>query len=230
MTMEHSTMSDAARIAVLSDSPATGSLVRDVVATTLPGVTSRTLDPGDTALDLDRTDCIVIDATVRGEPGMSLLRRVRAGGYAGGAVLLLDAATSAETGTDAAMLGARSIESATLVDTLGTAIVDAISERGGDASAAPARAALQRARRLMAAGEIALRMQHALNNPLAALLAEAQLLEMEQLTDEQHDAVTRIVEQLRRVIGVVRQLDGVGKARDGHPGDAKRPDEHNEAR
>ena len=51
-------------------------------------------------------------------------------------------------------------------------------------------------------------VQHQLNNPLAALLAESQLLAMEPTLDAQHlVAVERIIELVRRVIGTVRTLD-----------------------
>lgn len=47
-------------------------------------------------------------------------------------------------------------------------------------------------------------LQHSLNNPLAALLAELQLLEMEELTAEQRDGVERALGLVRRVIQIVR--------------------------
>jgi signal transduction histidine kinase len=51
-------------------------------------------------------------------------------------------------------------------------------------------------------------IQHQLNNPLAALLAEAQLLGMEpELGAEQRAAAARITELTRRVIALVRELD-----------------------
>ena len=53
-------------------------------------------------------------------------------------------------------------------------------------------------------------VQHQLNNPLAALLAEAQLLGMEpELGAEQRAAALRITELTRRVIALVRELDAV---------------------
>jgi signal transduction histidine kinase len=72
--------------------------------------------------------------------------------------------------------------------------------------------ALRQTQRLLAAGELAMRMQHSLNNPLAALLAEAQLLELEQLSPDHRGSVERIIELCRRVIDVVRGLDGVARA------------------
>jgi len=51
-------------------------------------------------------------------------------------------------------------------------------------------------------------VQHQLNNPLAALLAEAQLLGMEpSLSAEHRAAAVRITELTRRVIALVREMD-----------------------
>ncbi|HEX6632026.1 MAG TPA: histidine kinase dimerization/phospho-acceptor domain-containing protein [Gemmatimonadaceae bacterium] len=59
------------------------------------------------------------------------------------------------------------------------------------------------------AGELAGRLQHGLNNALAALMAEAQLLELEELTPVQREAVERMVELCRHMTGLVRALDGL---------------------
>ena len=57
------------------------------------------------------------------------------------------------------------------------------------------------------------RVQHEMNNPLAALLAESQLLELDAtLNDEQRDSVRRIVELARRVIASSRKLDTLREA------------------
>lgn len=48
-------------------------------------------------------------------------------------------------------------------------------------------------------------LQHALNNPLAGLLAELQLLEMEDLPPDHREAVERSIELCRRVILLVRE-------------------------
>lgn len=48
-------------------------------------------------------------------------------------------------------------------------------------------------------------LQHSLNNPLAALLAELQLLELEELSKEHREAVERAIGLTRRVIGIVRE-------------------------
>lgn len=57
-----------------------------------------------------------------------------------------------------------------------------------------------------AVGEV----QHEMNNPLAALLAESQLLELDPaLSDEQRESVKRIVDLARRVIASSRKLDAL---------------------
>jgi signal transduction histidine kinase len=54
------------------------------------------------------------------------------------------------------------------------------------------------------------RVQHEMNNPLAALLAESQLLELDPtLNDEQRESVKRIVDLARRVIVSSRKLDAL---------------------
>ena len=65
---------------------------------------------------------------------------------------------------------------------------------------------LGRVRAQLALGEAARTLQHAFNNPLTALLAEAQLLELEPLADEHRAAVGRILELARRLVGLSRRL------------------------
>ena len=72
-------------------------------------------------------------------------------------------------------------------------------------------AELRQVRRIFAAGQAALSLQHAINNPLAALLAEAQLLQLEELTAEQRGSVDRMVELCRRVVALVRRLDALAE-------------------
>lgn len=55
-------------------------------------------------------------------------------------------------------------------------------------------------------GPAALALRHALNNPLTAIMAEAQLLELEPLTDDQHAAVQRILAGCRRISEITRRL------------------------
>jgi signal transduction histidine kinase len=47
-------------------------------------------------------------------------------------------------------------------------------------------------------------LQHTLNNPLGGLLAELQLLEMDDLNQTQREAIERSIALCRRVIQIVR--------------------------
>ena len=162
--------------------------------------------------------CAVVDATVHDEHGVEILRLLRARGYAGAAVLVLQPTDDAvgEHTEAAYRMGARAcpLDSA-FPSQLGQAVVEALrvtDEGGQDSPSSRAVRALRHNQRLVAAGELAMNLQHALNNPLAALLAEAQLLEMEQLAPDHRASVKRIIELCRRVVNVVRGLDGIGRA------------------
>ena len=48
-------------------------------------------------------------------------------------------------------------------------------------------------------------LQHTLNNPIAGLLAELQLLEMDDLTESQRGGVERSIALVRRLITIVRE-------------------------
>lgn len=77
----------------------------------------------------------------------------------------------------------------------------------------PAERELHRVRMQLALGESARAMQHAMNNPLTALLAEVQLLQLEPLAEEHRLALARMVELARRVATVTRRLDSPAVAR-----------------
>lgn len=66
---------------------------------------------------------------------------------------------------------------------------------------------LARVRGQFALGEIARTLQHAFNNPLTALLAEAQLLEGEAMADEHRAALARMLDLTRRLVTVSRRLE-----------------------
>jgi signal transduction histidine kinase len=74
---------------------------------------------------------------------------------------------------------------------------------------------LRRVRRQFARGDAVGAVHHDLNNPLTALLAEAQLLELEPLGDESRAAAARLVELTRRVVAAARRLDVSGASRPG---------------
>ncbi len=147
------------------------------------------------------------------------VRALRAKGFTGAIVVLDDAIAPPEStcDEDLSRLGATRVPTARLHSALSAAFAEALEPRSGDAGAAQLRAQLGRTRQLLSAGEIAIGLQHSMNNPLAAILAESQLLEMDDLSQEQREAVSRIVALCRRMTAVVRRLDGVGGSAGGAP-------------
>ena len=129
-------------------------------------------------------------------------RTGRAMGF-GGALVLIGGSTDAMADSE---MGVATVA----VDRIAFDLVECIGEQMALASA-PFADQVTRARRLVSAGEIALRLQHAMNNPLAGLLAESQLMLMDPQTPDQQASLERIVGLCRRMIEMTRSLDGLGE-------------------
>jgi signal transduction histidine kinase len=208
----------ALRLTCVADQSAPAAALHEALVAMFPSATITRVDTNVEQFDPEDVDCAVVDASVNGVTGVDVVRRIRARGFAGPAVLLVDPARAPSPGdaASATRLGVRlcSLEG-DVVSTLAAAVIDAlrVGDGGGDGTpSASALRALRQTQRLIAAGEIAMRLQHSLNNPLAALLAEAQLLELETLPPDHRESVERIIELTRRVVEVVRGMDGVGRA------------------
>lgn len=68
---------------------------------------------------------------------------------------------------------------------------------------------LARMRRLVAAGELVVTLRHSINNPLAALMAEVQLLQLEARDPETRASAGRMLDLVRRVTEITRSLESV---------------------
>jgi signal transduction histidine kinase len=196
------------RVLLLAECEPMATLAREAVLTALPSVVFETSAPG-TLRTPPEADCAIIDHEASPLGGVDALRQMRAQGFAGGTVLLLEQESPALLEQARALGLAASVLKAELVQALPGAVVTGLAgSRPADATFAQWRQ-LRRMQQMVAAGEVAVGLRHALNNPLAALLAEAQLLEMEPLSEEHLSAVRRVLELCRRVIGLVRKLEGV---------------------
>jgi signal transduction histidine kinase len=214
-------------VLLFADSEDRGSLLRGQLSMILPGASIRpltranlaegSLETGDAALiDVNCGACVGRgeSETVGGGPLTVVMKNalqpamvLRARGFTGPIVVV------ANVPDEKALCAA--------AETLG--VIAVVRERCEESPVPLARAlssafeanarvtpALVRARRVFAAGQTALSLQHAINNPLAALMAEAQLLQMEELNGEQRGSVDRMVELCRRISVLVRQLDAIG--------------------
>jgi signal transduction histidine kinase len=198
-------------VRLISPSPQIANLVREALAVSLPLATFETTSPTDLVTGrLPADDCIVVDATSDVAGGADVLRRLRAGGVRSALVVLVEARDAALASTVAGLGAVEQVAIADAPRALGTAVETSLGSGEWTAALEAVRDELRRTQRLVAAGEIALGLQHAINNPLTAVLAEAQLLEMESLPEEQATAVRRIVENTRRVVQLVRKLDVIG--------------------
>jgi signal transduction histidine kinase len=194
----------ALRVLVVGSDTAFASAIRDVLAAQLPASATDALDP--TQLRTRPVaEGVVIDARASAAQGAELASRLRAMGFAGALVVVSDG-SDGEVEAALAAAGAAHApahELATrLVPALGEQLELAGSEHIGQ---------VMRARRLIAAGEVALGFQHSLNNPLAGILAEAQLMQLESTDPEQHEALERIVALCRRIMELGKSLDGMGE-------------------
>jgi signal transduction histidine kinase len=194
------------RIILLTDEPDLEHLMRELLATLLPSTTMESVTPS--TATVDPSEAAIVDHTVRSHDGFAMVQELRARGYVGGIVLL---ATSCTADLERRLLTvgpARCLARADMVVGLSATLVEVtkLAVPAGDV-ARRLEGDLRRVQQVLAAGEVTTRIQHTLNNPLTALLAEAQLLELEPLSEEHRAAVHRIIELCRRVVAMVRGLE-----------------------
>ena len=207
-------MAPSLRIGFVSASQEIISLVRESVAAAFPTATFSNVST-EAVGKLPECSLIFIDATLDAAAAAETAQRLRAGASRSALAFVVSAHDESLARTAAPIGALEQIE----VRSLGTAMVDtverAVGGNGWTDQLLAARDELRRTQRLLAAGEIALGLQHAMNNPLTAVLAEAQLLEMESLPPETTTAVRRIIESTRRLVALVRKLDAVSAKKTG---------------
>ena len=177
--------------------------IRDVLSAQLPECVSEALDPGKLK-SRPVADAVIIDARADFGGGAEFATRLRAMGFAGAIVVVSDA--DVEPDAPLAAPGAARVASRQIADQLIARLAEQLALAGGEHAQQ-----VMRARKLVAAGEIAGRFQHSLNNPLAGILAEAQLMQLDSLQPEQHAALERIVGLCRRIIELGKSLDGMSE-------------------
>ena len=198
------------RVAVVMDDEGLMHLVREIIATHLPSATVEVVPFGGAAAS--EADTMIVDASVRGLAGVAAVQELRARGYSGAVVMLAARCDEALERPLLALAPARCVARADMARALPAALDELSAPPALSDDLAPVQRELRRTQQLIAMGTMTSRIQHTLNNPLAALLAEAQLLEMEELAEDHRAAVKRIIELCRRLVGMVRNLDsGTGR-------------------
>jgi signal transduction histidine kinase len=193
----------APRVVVLSGDAALVAGVREIFAAQLPDAVTEGLGP-ENLKTRPVADGVVVDGRADAAAGAALAARLRAMGFKGALAVISDGAV--EMAPALAASGSACVRPAELATGLVTTLAMQLTQSGSEHAAE-----VMRARRLIAAGEIALRFQHSLNNPLAGILAEAQLMQLDPVTREQNEALDRIVALCRRIVELGRSLDGLGE-------------------
>jgi signal transduction histidine kinase len=200
-------VSASVKILLVADEEERQAALRQLIKIVLPGASI-------VAIDTDRlmegeipfADVSLVDGDIAPRATHEALRFLRARGFTGAVVVLGGAEVDPILETMAQTLGLTCITRSTVEESpveLGAALTKTLA---GDFGAV---AEVAQARRILAAGQAALSLQHSINNPLAALLAEIQLLQLEELPAEQRQAVDRMIELCRRIIALVRRLDAL---------------------
>lgn len=183
--------------------------VCDILAAHFPRATMEVRDPA-TLRAKPEASAAVIDARADAARGTGTVERLRATGFEAAVVVITDPSSGSPAGGDE---GSRALGFAEVaVGDMGQHLLTRLAEQMESASA-PHAEQVMRARRLVSAGQIALGLQHALNNPIAGLMAEAQLMQFETVTADQAAALQRMVDLCRRLVELTRSLDGVGERR-----------------
>ena len=207
-------MSPSLRVGLVSQSDAIVSLVRESVTAAFPTATVTAVAP-EAAGKLPDCAMIFIDATSDTTAAAETAQALRAGASRSGLAFVVNAREESLTRSSAAIGAHEQIEVRALGPQMAATVERVVGGDGWNDDLLAARDELRRTQRLLAAGEIALGLQHAMNNPLTAVLAEAQLLEMEELSPDTTTAVRRIIESTRRLVALVRKLDVVSAKKAG---------------
>jgi signal transduction histidine kinase len=192
-------------ILVIEECSERAGVVAGELALMLPAAATRSVGASLVAEDaIPRADAILVDAGPSARATTELLHLLRGRGFDGPMIVLTPMPDDPTLRGAMQSLGIMWVARAVGNEPRGELAATLTEALGADAEVA---VALRQARRVFAAGQATLSLQHAINNPLAALMAEAQLLQLDELRGEQRESVDRIVELCRRVVVLVRRLD-----------------------
>lgn len=155
---------------------------------------------------------VVLDWQMPGADGLEVCRRIRAHAEGAHAYLIVVTARSGSQHLDAVLDAGADDYLSKPVSPEDIVARLRIAERRMEIAAArrTAESELQRARYLAGIGELSLAIQHEINNPLAALLANSSLVSSGILSPDESVASLKVVdEQARRIAAVVRRLSEI---------------------
>jgi signal transduction histidine kinase len=195
----------------ITDDAQLGFLIRETLATSLPSSIVEVEESEWVPLDsLARASCMVLDSKLEHSAGVDALRRFRAAGFAGAAVLLL-ADPAPGVAMRAAALGAPLVVlKREIPGRLCAAVVAAARPAISTGEWRSLYEELRRTQRFIALGQIAARLRHDLSNPMTVISSESQMLEMDPgFPDRYRESINEIRVMCRRVNTIVQGLDGL---------------------
>ncbi len=195
-------------------------LVRDRLARVATAAGHTVVDASDGAQAWDafvreRPELVVLDLDLPGVDGLSLCERIRATHDGQHAFVLV--VTPRDGNADLVQVldaGADDyISKPADADHFAARLTIAERRIGAEAARRRAEAALAKARYLAGVGEMSITLQHEINNPLAALLGHAGLIEQGLIEPgEERELLAVIVEQAHRIAGVVKRISALRHA------------------
>jgi CheY-like chemotaxis protein len=168
------------------------------------------------AFEAERPELVVLDWEMPGLDGLEVCRRIRAADPGRTTFVLVVTARDASDSL-AAMLDAGAddyVSKPVTPEGLRARLVIVARRVAQAAAQREAEAGLARARWLAGVGETTLALQHEINNPLAAMLGNAALIEHALVQGaEREECVAVIVEQAKRIGAVVKRLSSLREPR-----------------
>ena len=159
---------------------------------------------------------VVLDWQMPGADGLEVCRRIRSHVDGAHAYVIVVTARSGSQNLDAVLDAGADDYLSKPVSPEDIVARLRIAERRMEIAAArrSAESELQRARYLAGIGELSLAIQHEINNPLTALLANSSLVSSGILSPEESVASLKVVdEQAHRIAAVVRRLNEIATPR-----------------
>ena len=204
------------RILIAEDDAVTRLLIEQIVANAGHDVTA--VDDGAQAwraFESGDFELVLLDWRMPGMHGIEVCRRIRASNRSDSTFVVM------VTGRDSAadLIGALDagaddyVIKSVLVEALGPRLVIAEKRLLQAAERTQTRADLERALQMAAVGATSVALQHEINNPLGALLANAQLAEITSDSGELRGFIAIIHEQALRIVDVMRRLKSVSDPR-----------------
>jgi DNA-binding response OmpR family regulator len=201
---------EPARVLIVEDDPAQARLVRLLVTGAGLGCVGVATD-ATAALDLaPRADILLVDYRLEGaSTGLDLLRQVRARELPA-AVIVMTGHGSERVAVEALRLGANDyiIKDENFAELLPGVVARVARVREIERALAAAQESLIRAERRAAIGEIVVALSHEINNPLMALTARLDLVQLDEakLPPASRAALGQAREQLARIADLLRRL------------------------